>query len=109
MRSRTKVRSKAAIVVIFSAVFAAAYVWNEGERAFASAQGPAPSHTDAPSESNCTVCHTSYAVNSGTGSVTIAGLPRNYVPGREVTLTITTAQSDAVNYGFQLTALDSRG
>jgi hypothetical protein len=48
-------------------------------------------------------------VNSGTGSVSIGGVPANYLPNQQVNITVTTAQSDAVIYGFQLTALDRQG
>ena len=50
------------------------------EKASASAFGPSASHTNAPGEDNCTACHISFPVNSGTGSVSIAGLPANYLP-----------------------------
>ena len=75
----------------------------------ASAQGPSPSHTDAPGEDNCTACHISFPVNSGTGSVQIAGIPANYLPNQQVPITITTSQADGVIYGFQMTAIDSKG
>lgn len=75
----------------------------------ASAAGPTPSHTNAPGEANCTACHADFPVNSGTGSVTISGIPANYRPNETRTITVRTAQSDAVIYGFQLTALDSTG
>lgn len=75
----------------------------------ASVLGPSPSFTGAPDENNCTACHSSYAVNSGTGSVTIAGVPRTYRPGQQFNVTVTTAQEDAVIYGFQLTSLNAAG
>ncbi len=79
------------------------------EKVSASASGPTPSHTGAPNESNCTACHTSFPVNSGTGSISIAGVPVNYLPNQSIPITVTTSQSDAVIYGFQLTAIDSQG
>lgn len=75
----------------------------------ASASGPTPAHTNAPGEANCTECHTSFPLNSGTGSVTISGLPARYSPGQHIQLTVTTAQVGAVIYGFQMTAIDSFG
>lgn len=81
-----------------------------GERkAIASASGPSPSFTNAPGESNCTACHVDFPVDSGTGSVRIAGVPRIYYPGQQIPITITTSQEDGVVYGFQLTAIDSEG
>lgn len=79
------------------------------EKVSASAFGPSASHTDAPGEDNCTSCHTSFPVNSGTGSISITGLPANYLPNRQIPITVTVSQSDAVIYGFQLTAIDSQG
>src|SRR5437016_2550536 len=79
------------------------------EKSAASASGPSPSHTNAPGEDNCTACHTSFPVNSGTGGVSIAGIPANYLPGQQIPITVTTGQSDAVIYGFQMTAIDNTG
>jgi hypothetical protein len=79
------------------------------EKVSASASGPSPSHTNAPNEDNCTSCHTSFNVNSGTGNVSIAGVPINYLPNKSIPITVTTTQSDAVIFGFQLTAIDSQG
>lgn len=75
----------------------------------AASSGPSASHTDAPGEDNCTSCHTEYPVNSGTGSVAITGLPAVYTPGQQIQLTVTTSQSNAVIYGFQMTAINADG
>lgn len=79
------------------------------QKAAASASGPSPSYTNAPGETNCTACHTSFPVNSGGGSVTINGLPANYKPGQQIPLTVTVSQSDGVIFGFQMTVLDRLG
>ncbi len=97
--------ASACVLAVFCFVnFSAQY-----EKVSASASGPSPSHTNAPNEDNCTTCHTSFTVNSGTGSVSIAGVPINYLPNQSIPITVTTSQSDAVIYGFQLTAIDSQG
>lgn len=75
----------------------------------ASASGPSPSHTNAPGEDNCTACHTDFTVNSGDGSVAIGIIPKNYLPNQQVPISVTTAQADAVIYGFQLTAINAEG
>jgi len=75
----------------------------------ASASGPAPSFTGAPLESNCTACHSTFEANSGTGSVQISGLPKNYLPGQQIPLTVTVNQSDGVLFGFQMTSLNVAG
>lgn len=78
-------------------------------RVDASASGPSPSFTNAPGEGNCTACHKSFAVNSGGGSVVITGLPTNYLPNQLIPLTIKVSHTNAVVYGFELTALDEAG
>ena len=100
------------IVLVFAcflAVFCFVNFSDKYETVSASASGPSPSHTNAPNEDNCTTCHVSFPANSGTGSVAIAGVPNNYLPNQSIPITVTTSQSDAVIYGFQLTAVDSQG
>ncbi len=101
------------LIVLVSACVLAVFCFvnfsDKYETVGAFASGPSPSHTSAPNEDNCTACHTSFPVNSGTGSVAIAGVPTNYLPNQAIPITVTTSQSDAVIYGFQLTALDSQG
>ena len=80
-----------------------------GRQAAASAQGPSPSHTDAPGEDNCTSCHITYPVNSGGGSVQIIGVPPVYTPGQQYSLSVKAAQDDAIIFGFQMTAVDGLG
>jgi len=82
---------------------------NKIEKTRASASGPSPSHTNAPFEDNCTSCHGDFAVNSGTGSVTITGVPANYKPGQQYQITVRTSMVGATVYGFQMTAIDSQG
>ena len=100
---------KLVIVVVMGLGFGGLALMGERNKARASAEGPSPSHTDAPGEANCTVCHVDNKVNSGTGRVTISGIPHDYLPGQQIPITVTTAQEDAVIYGFQLTAIDSTG
>ena len=58
---------------------------------------------------NCTTgCHNSFAVNSGTGGVSITGLPASWVPGQTYPLTVTvTPATGSRAFGFQLSAVDS--
>ena len=76
-------------------------------RAFSS--GPAASYSNAPGEANCAACHTGNAINDGSGSVAISGLPANYLPNQQIPVTVTVNRSDAVIFGFQMTAIDSQG
>ncbi|MEW6737988.1 MAG: choice-of-anchor V domain-containing protein [Acidobacteriota bacterium] len=99
---RTKRNIK--IVALFAAVLSWVTV------AFAFSSGPEPGKTGAPGEGNCVDCHNSFPQNSGSGSVSLTGLPQNgYVPGTRYNLTVTVAQSDRIRWGFQTTALTEDG
>jgi hypothetical protein len=81
----------------------------DSQKISASVNGPAPGHTNAPGEGNCTACHVDFPLNSGGGTLSISGLPANYRPGQQIPLTVTLSQGDAVAYGFELTAIDNAG
>jgi len=97
------------IFALLAFVFGVVLFSNKIERTMASAAGPSPSHTGAAGEANCTACHSDFPVNSGTGSVTITGVPVNYRPGQQYQITVRTSQVGATIYGFQMTAIDSLG
>jgi hypothetical protein len=101
------------LTVIAAAVILAIFGFNsysaKYEKVSASATGPSTSHTNAPGEANCTECHSDFSLNSGTGGITISGVPAFYVPNQSFNITVTTSQSDAVIYGFQMTAIDNLG
>jgi hypothetical protein len=78
-----------------------------GRSVHAFVSGPPASHTDAPGEGNCTECHTTFALNSGNGNITITGLPDTYTPSQLVPVTVTVNHPNGFLYGFQVTALDS--
>ncbi len=62
--------------------------------------------TGGPGDSNCTVgCHNSFALNSGSGSVSISG-PANYEAGQAVDLTVRVALTGARRFGFEIMAKD---
>jgi uncharacterized protein (TIGR03437 family) len=83
----------------------------------ANSSGPSASRTGAPAvgtfgaELNCTSsgCHSTYLLNSGTGTFSISGLPTYYFPDQEITVTVTMNQASRGAYGFQMTALDAQG
>lgn len=106
-RSLLKFSACLAVTIIGIAGFFGPY--SEYGRSRASAHGPTPGHTNAPGETNCTACHTEFPVNSGSGNLQITGIPANYLPGQQIPVTVTLSQSDAVLYGFQLTAIDTGG
>lgn len=64
--------------------------------------GPPNGLTGAPGEGNCTQCHNSYALNSGDGSLSIAG-PNEYVPGETYNLQVILADPGQSRWGFELT------
>ena len=97
------------IFAVAALVFGVQMFSNKVEKVSASASGPTPGHTSAPGEANCTACHSDFPVNSGTGSVTITGVPANYKPGQQYQITVRTTEVGAIIYGFQLTAVDSTG
>lgn len=86
-----------------------------GSRVDAFSAGPPIGRTGAPAlgtfpaELTCQGCHNSFALNTGSGVLSITGLPATYTPGQEVTITITLNQADRARYGFQATALDDLG
>ncbi len=94
-----------------------AYSLISGSVVEAFSSGPPASRTGAPAlgtfaaEPTCTACHTTFALNSGPGTLTITGLPSNgaYSPNQEISITVTLTQVDRVRYGFEFTALDDLG
>jgi len=74
-------------------------------------QSTAPSgNTGAPSEGNCTGCHSGTAINSGTAhaSIALSGLPAGgYAPGVTYTLTFSAQSAATTKNGFQVTALSA--
>jgi uncharacterized protein (TIGR03437 family) len=83
----------------------------ESNRVAATSSGPPNGYTGAPGEPTCAVsgCHSTSDLNSGGGTLSIAGLPSNYAPNQEVELTLTLAHPSRPRYGFSLTALDEMG
>lgn len=78
-------------------------------RTKASALGPVASMTGAPGEATCTACHGDFKVNSGGGAVTVSGLPVNYLPNQQYSISVTVDHFNASVYGFQMTAIDKTG
>jgi hypothetical protein len=62
-------------------------------------------YTNAPPNyRNCTYCHSSYPVNSGSGKLQLYGLPASYVANSTYSLTLHIIQSGQTRWGFQLKA-----
>jgi len=112
MLMRTKL-VKLSLISLFS-IWAVVYSL-EGRPAEAFSTGPPAARTSAPAlgtfpaETTCNACHTSFALNSGPGTLTISGLPATYSSNQEVTVTVTVNQADRARYGFEATVLDDQG
>ena len=73
--------------------------------AFGNSMGPVPGENGLFGE-NCTSCHNSFRVNSGTGVVRLDGLPTAWTPGQTYSLTVTVPKPTGSRiYGFQLSAV----
>ena len=111
MANQRRLRSIKRFLVLV-AVFGFFATWlivaDEGTSVSASSSGPTPGVSSAPGETNCAACHVTNPVNSGGGFVKISGLPKNYRPGQQIPLTVTTEMLGGVIFGFQMTALDGR-
>lgn len=100
---------KLVFVALFVLIAILGYLPGDRQEVDASAFGPSASHTDAPNEDNCTSCHSSFPVNSGGGSVTISGLPHDYLPNQQIPITVRTTHANVTLWGFQMTAIDNQG
>lgn len=77
--------------------------------ALAYSSGPPNALTNAPGESNCTACHASFPLNSGTGLLEIIGLPAEYAPDATYPLEVKLSDPSAQRWGFELTVIDVGG
>jgi hypothetical protein len=71
--------------------------------------GPLPGHTGGFAEPTCHACHFQADVNTGDGSVTLDGIPSEYVGGTTYDITITLAQEGLAAGGFQLSSRFDNG
>ncbi len=77
---------------------------------FTNSGGPPGQYTNAPSETNCTSCHSGTAIPSGTAwsAITLSGIPAGgYIPNTTYALTLAGSTAATSKNGFQLTALTS--
>jgi len=71
--------------------------------------GPPDGRTGAPGESTCVACHDDFALNSGTGTLTVSGIGATYEPGQVYDLAVSLADPDASRWGFEFTMLNGAG
>ncbi len=67
--------------------------------------GPPDGYSGAPGEETCQLCHASYGLNAGPGSLTISG-PVVYEPGQTYPITVTLEHPGQACWGFQFSPLD---
>jgi hypothetical protein len=73
--------------------------------AFAYSTGPDPGENGLFGQ-DCTSCHSSFRVNSGSGTISLTGLPASWTAGQIYALTVTVPKpSGSRIYGFQLSAV----
>ncbi len=79
--------------------------------AFTSTNQPPTGYTGAPSESNCTSCHSGTVITSGSNwnNITLStNIPATgYVPDSTYNITLSHTQSGIVKFGFEITALNA--
>ncbi len=115
MRTRIHKSVKLGLIAVAVIGLAVSFTLQEKTVHAYSASAPDPSYTNAPAftgisaEGNCRVCHSTYALNSGGGTLELLDLPTSYVPGQEYTIRVAVSQTGRSKFGFQLTALDSTG
>ena len=77
--------------------------------ALAFSSGPPDGHTNAPGEGNCTACHSTFPLNSGSGMLSVSGIDGSYVAGESYDLVIELQDPDASRWGFEFTVIDGNG
>jgi hypothetical protein len=58
---------------------------------------------------NAAGCHVGNPLNAAGGSLTVNGLPAEYVPDQSYPVTVVVQRTAAVKYGFQISAVDANG
>lgn len=87
------------LIVGFSLCLIGASVYSSG----------APSgYSGAPGDGTCVVCHSSYPLNSGDGSVVVEA-PATFDVGAPINLIVRTSKPGAARLGFQITVRDTNG
>jgi len=63
-----------------------------------------------PDYDNCTLCHNSFALNSGSGTLSLDGLPANgFIPDETYNLVLSLEHSGAMRWGFEITVIYETG
>ena len=87
-----------------------AFVFYPNKESLSNATGSPGGKTNSPGDGqNCTACHSTFALNSGSGVTSIAtNIPiSGYIPGSTYIITTTITQTSIIKFGFELTAEDA--
>ena len=76
--------------------------------AFAFSGGPPDGLTGAPTENNCTQCHSGNELNAAGGSLMLT-IPETYEPNEVYTIVVNLSRTGQSRWGFEMTALDADG
>jgi hypothetical protein len=106
----TETKSAAAYGLRIASLAACFLMLSGGGVAFAASGGPLDAYTGAPAEAggmepDCTSCHSSFAVDSGPGLLSISA-PQSYEPGSSYEIRVQLTHAGRMRWGFELTALD---
>ncbi|MCP4145982.1 MAG: T9SS type A sorting domain-containing protein [bacterium] len=77
--------------------------------ALAYSSSPPNGGTNAPGEGNCTGCHSSFPLNSGSGLLSISGLDGEYDAGQSYDLVVSLDDPNAQRWGFEFTIIGDNG
>jgi hypothetical protein len=79
--------------------------------AYAFSDGAPNGYSASPASfgESCLVCHASFPLNSGPGSITILDLPALYVPSQTYSLRVRIEDADQAGAGFQLSVENTSG
>jgi hypothetical protein len=72
-------------------------------------EGPYPNVTGGFGEASCHVCHLDNPINAPGGTLTIEGVPPNYVAGQVYNVTVTVARESLRRGGFEIAARFASG
>lgn len=72
-------------------------------------EGPYPNVTGGFGEQSCRLCHLDNRVNAAGGSLMLAGVPPNFVPGQTYPITVTISREGLRRGGFEIAARFSSG
>ncbi len=77
--------------------------------AAAFSSGPPNGRTDAPGEGNCTGCHSTFPLNSGSGTLAVSGVGASYNADQDYDLLVSLDDPDASRWGFEFTVIGDDG